>query len=426
MVLHDPLTGLPKSHLVLERTREALRLADRRETRVALVVWRPVGRDPAEAGESGVEDRILVKASRRLRDRLRASDLVGRTGESEFTLLLPGLEDEEDLRVIVERLSEARATGTGVRGAEALPHRAGAAVYPDHAARAEDLLARARQAVAAAGSEDSALRIYRPPGHAGDGPVEADSGLPDAEELQRAVEEASFRLVYQPVVRIRDRQPVGIEVSLRLPREGARPLTSLELLPALRDAELECTVDELVLERSLQVLGGWAEHRRPDWLSVNLALATVTGDGFPDRLTALLEETGIAARRLVVELEADEGRRNVDGFRAAAKRLEEVGAPLALDHVGVAPLPLAPLGERPPQFLKLDPGVVHGVDRDDRRGALVDGLVGLGHAVGARIVGEGIESGEELKRLARAGCDLAQGFHVGELRELEAWSGREP
>lgn len=426
MVLHDPLTGLPKSHLVLERTREALRLADRRETRVALVVWRPAGRDPVEGGDAGVGDRILVETSRRLRDRLRASDLVGRTGESEFALLLPGLEGEEDLRMIVERLSEAGAAGDGYRGGTGLPHRLGAALYPDHAARAEDLLARARQAVDAAESEGSALGIYRAPGHDTDGQGEAAAGLPAAGELQRAVEEASFRLVCQPVVRIRDRRPVGIETSLRLPRDGGRPLTARELLPALREADMVSTVEELVLEGALEALGGWPEHRRPEWISVNLAVETVTGDGFLERLTALLDESGIPPRRLVVELEADEAHRNADAFRTAARGLGEAGARLALDHVGVAPLPLAPLGERPPQFLKLAPGVVRGVDRDDRRGALVDGLVGLGHAVGARVVAEGIESGEELKRLARAGCDLAQGFHLGGIGELQAWTGREP
>lgn len=418
MSLHDPVTGLPTRRLFLERARQALRLADRRESRVGIVLWRPLRPEEGGGASAGTShDRTMLEISRQLRANVRASDLVARIGQEEFALLLTGLEDEDGLRGALERLARRPSSTGGMRlQGRKMDHRAGAALYPDHGARVEDLLTRAREALEEAAAEREDFRIYRrgPISPTGEGPPEGEPpSLPGLDELRSAVEEERLQVAFQPVVSVRDRELEGMEALLQLPRTAGPVVPARSLRPLLREAGLAERADGMLLEAALRRLSEWDDEQSLSWVAVELTVETVSDRAFPDRLGGLANEAGAELRRLVVALPADDARNDPEATRTAMKQLRAAGARIALAGVGGGPLPLAPFGERPLHFLKLATSAVRDLHLDRSRGDLVRALVGLGHSLDAQVVAEGVQSGDELRRLAEAGCDLAQGFHLG-------------
>lgn len=419
MGLHDPVTGLPTRRLFVERTRQALQLADRRESEVAVVIWRLPG--PAEGGApvaGTAHDRMMGAIARQLQAGLRGSDLVAKVDDSEFALLLTGLEDQAGLEEALGRLTRRPLpNGSQPLQGRRLEFRAGAALYPDHGVRAEDLLARAREALERAAREKAELRIYRRGAAPERDDEAAEAGvppLPGPAELRSALEEERFTLAWQPIVGLRDRALKGREARLQLPRPGGSAVPARALRPVLREHGLREAADGLALKATLRRLAAGGNGGSPEWLSVDQAVETVAAEAFPERLGALLEGTGAPAQRLVVELPADGAREDPDAARTALAHLQGAGVRIALDGVGAGPLPLVPLGERPLHFLKLAPAAVRHLDREPSRAHLAQALIGLAHALEAQAVATGVESDKELRRLAEIGCDLAQGFHVGE------------
>lgn len=418
MMLHNELTGLPARHLLLERGREVLRLANRQDARIAFTLLRPVLQEIAGGHGRKNRHRVLVETARRIRRVLRSSDLVGHLSGDEFVVVLRGLEDDEAIRAAGSRLRSSVSEAFLDRMIR-VPFRIGMAVYPDHGSRAEQLLTRAREASERDGAtgEDGDFALYRRAPEASDH-SRASVAPPSVAEFEEAFRADHLQMYYQPIFRLRDRGMEGMEALLRWPRSDGPVLEGRELLALAREGGLLEEVDRKILASSVELLGEWPGARRPEWLAVNLSVNTLTGEGFHDFVAALLRDGTVEKGQLVAEITMADVLQAPDGARSAARELRAMGIRLALDDVGAGPVPLAPLREGPVDFLKIDPVLVRELHQSEPRTALVRGMVELGHALDAAVVAEGVESEEELRGLERVSCDYAQGFHLGEPEPL--------
>ena len=232
------------------------------------------------------------------------------------------------------------------------------------------------------------------------------SGELQINALRELIASGGLRTVFQPVVRLEDRQVIGYEALTRF-TDGSSPVQ--------RFAEAEGAGLAVDLERAAVASAMAAATRLPDgpWLSINLS---------PAVLPELRQLTALAVtpqRPLVVEITE---RMAIDDYGAARRLLRRhlPYARIAVDDAGAGFASLRHIAELRPQIVKLDMQLVRNVHRDPAREALVAGMVHFAAESGCELIAEGIEAEQERQALVRLGVSLGQGFLLGRPDALTA------
>ena len=229
------------------------------------------------------------------------------------------------------------------------------------------------------------------------------------EEFRLLLRPGAIRAVFQPIVRLTDRQPIGYEGLARFPTPRG-----LDALPP--DVTL-AAAGRLGVREELEVAC---------WRAISEAGAPPSGrllfvNVAPDALAhpGLMELAARLPTRLVIELTEQDAVHDLDALRERLRPWVERGALIAVDDAGAGFTSLEYVAAIRPDFLKLCRGMVTGVDLDPRRQAVMRATVAFAHEVGARIVAEGVERHEELEVLREADVDYGQGWLFG--RPAEPW-----
>jgi EAL domain-containing protein (putative c-di-GMP-specific phosphodiesterase class I) len=237
-----------------------------------------------------------------------------------------------------------------------------------------------------------------------------DGSTMNLAELTAALKGAMIETRYQPIVRIADRWPVGLEALARLNHPQRGTLLPDRFVPQIEDAGMAGELTGLVSARAFADLAGPFLAERGLRMSVNFPLDVLLQPAALDRLEEQRIATGLAADRIVVELTES---RPVDDFpmlRRSLERLRGLGYGAAIDDVGPAVPRLAPLLELPFTSLKLDKELVQQVnDSAEIKTFLADTIVqAKGH--GLTVVAEGVETDAIWEQMRQLGADEVQGF----------------
>jgi diguanylate cyclase (GGDEF)-like protein len=386
-LLRDGLTGLPNRALVEQR----IAATDAPAT-VALIDLDDFKRVNDSLGHA-TGDELLTIVGERLRNVVRRGDVVARLGADEFAVLALGLEDRE---AFVERLFGALAEPVALAG-KRLNLRASVGV----ADRGADLLRNAdlaMQAAKAAGTNRCA--VFSEEMH-----VAAMARLDRREQLERAIEGEELVLHFQPIVSLDGGDPVGFEALVRWQHPERGMLSPAEFIPLAEETGLIVPLGAWVLREACRVAATWSGA---PYLSVNVSSGQLEQPGFADEVEAVLAETGLAARRLVLEVT----ERSLVGA-AEAERLQalrRLGVRLAIDDFGTGYSSLDYLRRFPMDVLKIDRSFTCDAAAGD---PLLRAIVAMGHSLGLVLVPEGIEDAGQADALRELGCRLGQGFHYG-------------
>ena len=356
----------------------------------------------------GVGDEVLQLVGQRLRRSCRPSDFVARLGGDEFVVLVEGAEDRvlplarRLLRVLDEPvdLGEREVqlgcsigiAYPGVTGAETALRDADIAMYN------------------AKGRGKACFAVFEPPMREA---VLDRAGL--ADDLRIALAENQLALRYHPVIDVCTRAVVGLEALLRWQHPTRGELSPMLFVPLAEENGLIVEMGEWVLREACTQLRQWhadlPDHRRLT-VSVNLSALQLHAPDLVDRVAAILSETGLPPRRLVLELTESVLVDDVDDAVAVLERLRSLGVRLAMDDFGAGYSSMQYLKRLPFDFVKLDRGLLEGVDRDPAALALADAVLGLLGRLGLRTVAEGIETDGQLAVVEQLGCELGQGYLV--------------
>lgn len=241
-----------------------------------------------------------------------------------------------------------------------------------------------------------------------------------------AIHERQLRLWYQPVIRIMDHYLYGIEALARWshPRRGL--LTPGQFLPALRQAGHLRALDEWALTQACSDFRELRQNlgdRSPPFLAVNLSADTVCTK-FHHLVEKVLDDTGVAASQLVLELSEDI---ELDELTAATPRLEHLrtlGVRLMLDDMGAGATGLRHLLINSLDGLKIDAALITGMLRNHRQHAVVKHLADLARGLSLPVIAEGVETADEVAALAKLEVEYAQGFHLGRPQPVSSLSAR--
>lgn len=413
MAYHDSLTGLANRRLLRAQAERALSLGARRGEEVGLVYldlaqFKSINdRFGHDAG-----DQVLAEVARRLRARCRESDVPARIGGDEFAVLLSEVGDVDGAVAAARRLKEGLGEPfhVGQRSVK-VEARIGVAVYPRHASNYDQLLTRADQAMyRARGRGQEEIRIHLPPAE-GEWDREMRRELED--DLQRAVEEESFCLFYQPI-RTRTGEPaVGAEALLRWRHPEHGLMDAGEFVPLLERLRLIGEVDRWVLGQAVTQAVEWADEGGPEWVAVNLSAQTFQARKLAEHIEGLLESRGLSGKRLVLEVSERAAMRETDQATRTIARLRKTGVTVAIDDFGTGHAALAYLKHFAPKLIKTDIVFVREVADSPPDRELIRGISELAHGLGMKVVAEGVETEEQYRRVVEAGVDLVQGFYTG-------------
>ncbi|SCL21032.1 diguanylate cyclase (GGDEF) domain-containing protein [Micromonospora rhizosphaerae] len=241
-------------------------------------------------------------------------------------------------------------------------------------------------------------------------------------ELPGAVARGELDLVYQPVLALSDRLPVGVEALLRWRSPVLGTVLPAELLPVAEDLDLVGEVGRWVLDRACRQLADWSGGGRELWLSVNVTPRELAAPDFVPRTATALAAHGVSPERLVVEVAESRVGAELPTVVARLAGLRSLGVRTALDDFRAEHASLAQLRRLPIDLLKVGPDLV-GPAGDPQR-LLIDVVVSLGGRLGLEVVVEGLESDVQVAGARRSGCRYGQGFALAgpaTAERVEAW-----
>jgi diguanylate cyclase (GGDEF)-like protein len=358
-------------------------------------------------------DDLLKQVGPRLTGLLRGSDLLVRLGGDELGVLL--LDTDPNYAATVARRLLAGLEAPFVLGAVSVRISAsiGIAIAPTDATDTAGLLRCADLAMYRAKARKSSVEIYQQDLHVG------GNRLLLVEELRAAVEANQFVLHYQPMVDLPTGEISSFEALLRWPHPKLGMIPPLEFLPLAEEVGLMDALTELVLDQALAQCATWRTLSPGLTVSVNVSATNLLDPGFIELVGARLTRHSLPAGALILEITETTVIREFERCKRVIAQLSDLGLAVSIDDFGAGFTSLAYLGSLAVSEIKLDRAFIAGLTAADRGRQLVRATIDLGHALGLRVVAEGIEDRATLELLTSIGCDIGQGYFISRPKPAE-------
>jgi diguanylate cyclase (GGDEF)-like protein/PAS domain S-box-containing protein len=411
---HDVMTGLLNRTSFTEHVSAALAARDERAVAVLFIDLDHFKLVNDSLGHA-VGDELVVAVARRLRDTMRADNVIARFGGDEFVVLCRDLADPDGASAIAHRVLDALAEPI-VLGADEVFVTAsiGIAVAAD-GATSETLLRDADAAMYRAKNGGRARAMVFEPDDQG----AAVAALRTGSELHRALARDELVLHYQPIVELRTGRVIGFESLIRWNHPERGLLAPGEFIPLAEETGLIVPIGAWALDTACRQLVHWQAVRdaaqRPGRLAMNVNMSPrqLADTTLVKSVARVLHDTGVDPSLVCLELTENALMQNADAATEGLHRLRALGIQLSIDDFGTGYSSLSYLKQFPVSALKIDRSFIEGLGRDSEDTSIVEAIVTLAHALGLTAIAEGLERPDQLEALRVIGCDYAQGFLLG-------------
>ena len=416
---HDELTGLPNREELHQRLEAAL-VDGYRHDRIVGVLFLDLDGFKAvnDRFGHGAGDDLLQAFGARLRDVVRANDVVARFGGDEFVVVCQGATRESAIEEIATNIRRAFEQPLRFgRREQAIAPSIGVAVASRRSpATPVELISHADQAMYRAKREDGGVSVF-------DDAHRRE--VLDRREVERALvpalAEGQFYVHYQPIVSVSGLRVAGLEALLRWKHPIHGIIGTERFLPVAEESGMLSRLSDVVLREStaqmslwnrLRLVGGEPGDPEPGVsIGINVAEGQLVDPAFPDRLAEVLEWAGLPASRLSLEIGEDLLLRRAPDSADALRRLSEVGVGLVVDDFGTSRAALARTRNLDlVDQLKIDDSLVRAMMTDDVARAVVEASVSMARSLGLQAMAEGVETVDQRDMLEDMGIDLMQGF----------------
>jgi diguanylate cyclase (GGDEF)-like protein/PAS domain S-box-containing protein len=408
---HDGLTGLPNRALLQDRAAHALSRLDRTERCMAmLMVDLDNFKEINDTHGHGVGDAVLVAIANRLTLALRPGDTAARLGGDEFAVLVENVPDVATAEMMAARILSAFVAPV-VIGDELLFVQASAGLVVNDAKDAiglTELLLQADLALYAAKERGKGqYQRYTP-----DLRTAMRDRVTRRAELQRAVLQDEFALVYQPIVVIETGEVTGVEALLRWEHPRLGTVGPYDFIGLAEETGLIVPIGRWVLNTACAQAAVWERESAGRLrISVNVSGRQLQEPSFVADVRDALTVHGLPPRSLVLELTETILLGKGSDVAERLSQLKSLGVKIAIDDFGTGYSNLGYLQQFGIDILKVDKSFVDdlGKDRGDA-GALAEAMVSMAHVLRLEVVAEGIERAEQRDELWTLGCGMGQGY----------------
>ncbi|MBU6511834.1 MAG: bifunctional diguanylate cyclase/phosphodiesterase [Betaproteobacteria bacterium] len=406
---HDALTGLPNRRGARELIEASLHMGAQAGESVSVVCidldnFRSInegyGHDVAEA--------VLQNVGARLRRCASGSGRVCRSGGDEFLVIRRGAASEEEVRSLVPRLMACIQQPLEAAGETLIVTASiGVATHECAGGSFDALMQRAGHAMS------RAKRLGRNTWYfAAREPIPCLQHQALKTRLYRALEQDRLALHYQPIVDLRSGQVRSFEALMRWTDEELGEVSPARFIPVAEESGLMGDLGAWAIEQACRQSAAWREafgSSKP--IAVNVSAVQLQRGEFEHDLRRILQACSVQPGML--ELEVTESALIHDAAHLAgmSQRLRDLGVGVAIDDFGTGYSNLLYLKHFHPAKIKIDRSFVQTILSTEEDRAIVRAVIDMAHAIGARVVAEGVELGAVAQMLRALGCDEAQGYH---------------
>ncbi len=419
---NDPLTGLANRTYFMDRLENATRKARQNKGELFALLFLDLDRFKVVNDSLGHPggDQLLISVARRLKTCVRPSDTIARLGGDEFAILLESLRDEKEATRIADRIQVELSQSFTVGDQEVFTAASiGIALSCDGHQKAEDLLRGADSAMyrAKALGKDR-YELFDHGTQNGDGEL-----LHLETSLRRGLERKEFRIHYQPIVSVASGLITGCEALLRWQHPERGLLRPNEFIPVAEETGVIIPISEWVLRSVCQQAKDWQNQGFPPIRAcVNVSPRQLREPNFFDVVSEALLDTGLDPWLLQLELTENSLLDNADATIKPLVKLYTKGVKISLDDFGTGYSSMMHLRRFPISALKIDECFIREITTDAGDAAIATGLILLAHSLELKVIGEGVETPEQMKFLQGQKCDEVQGHVISPPVEVEAFS----
>ena len=408
MAHHDALTGLPNRTLFHERLRQALVRGDENaKLTAALCLDLDNFKNINDSLGHAFGDKLLRELGKRLRRELREHDTLARLGGDEFAIVLTGLDGRDAACNTAQRLINAICPPFQIEGHQfTVGVSIGVAIAPDDNDQAEQLLGYADMALYEAKRNgrnryecfnvelDVAARQRRL--------VETD--------LRTALHLGQLQLHYQPVVDQQTSSVTGYEALLRWEHPTRGMVMPMDFIPIAEETGLIHELGIRALNLACQEAASWDSEQT---VSVNLSPVQFKNANLVHTVALALADSGLPARRLELEITESVLLGNSEENVRTLRALKDLGVSISLDDFGTGYSSLGYLRSFPFDRIKIDKSFVHDMCDSREAMSIIRAITDLSNSLMIKTTAEGVESEEQMRRLAAEGCSHFQGYLYG-------------
>jgi diguanylate cyclase (GGDEF)-like protein len=409
MSTFDPLTGLADRAAFREGLHSALERSQRARSQIAVVL---INLDGFQAvndlhGQDG-GDALLHQVAQRLQHMVRAGEQAARLGADEFAIICEQVAAPTALSALAERIKAAVRAPVEIGGASVAVTASVGIVAGNDARNGDQLLRFAGAAVQAArNAGGDGWQFFDHEVH-----QRALHRIDLAHGLQVALERNEMQPRFQPIVEAGSGRIVGAELLLRwFPPQGE--VSPGEFIPIAEASGAVIAIGAWVFRQACLAERDWLQRwgSEAPYVSVNVSVRQLDDPGLVDSFAAILYETGANPNRLLLEITESMLMDDIDAKLRVLDRLSDMGLRMAMDDFGTGYSSLAQLTRLPVDVLKIDRSFINDIATSGESRAVVEVVIGLGRALGLKLVAEGVETAAQQLELCGYGCDYIQGYH---------------
>ena len=406
---HDALTKLPNRSLFIDRLDQALKLAHRSKTILAVLfldldnfkeINDSLGHD---AG-----DKVLIEIARRLNANLREMDTIARLGGDEFTLIVSGFEDTQFIHEVVLKLLNILQQPMNINDQELYATSSiGISIYPDDGKTSETLLRNADAAMYKA--KESGRNSFEFYTH--DMTERAFERVLMESNLRRALEQREFIIYYQPQYDASTNKVIGMEALLRWQHPEMGMISPAKFIPIAENTGLIIELDRWVMKTATQQVSQWHQSGlHPGRLSLNMATKQLEQKDLLEFIKTTLQQSNCKPEWIAFEITESQIMKDPQKAISLLVEISALGIEIAVDDFGTGYSSLTYLKRLPVDKLKIDRAFINELPHDDEDVAIVRVIIALSKSLKLSVIAEGVENQQQVDFLMAEGCSDIQGF----------------
>ena len=406
LAYYDSLTNLPNRSLLIERIKQAVSYAKRKQSLFS-VLFVDLDRFKAINDSLGhdIGDKLLSQVALRLQQLLRDSDTIARNGGDEFVILIEEINDIREVFVVAEKIIKSINNNFEIVGHNVhIGASIGISIYPLDGTDALELLKKSDTAMYCAKEEGANhFEFYS---------NEMSNQIKDRLELENslrtAIKNEEFYLVYQPQINVKNKEVSGLEALIRWqsPKLGLVP--PFKFIPVLEETGLIYPVGEWVIAQVIEFIkSGKAKNAK---VSINLSALQCTINLYAEKIIERITKAGIDPKMIEFEITESLLINDIKKTEKFLTGISEFGCSIALDDFGTGYTSFGYLAKLPIDIIKIDRSMITGIDQNKNLQDIVRAIVTMSQSLGIENVFEGVETEEELEMVKSLNGSIIQGY----------------
>jgi diguanylate cyclase (GGDEF)-like protein/PAS domain S-box-containing protein len=409
LAFYDVLTGLPNAASFNLKFTEELNKAQHGETEgMLLFINIDDFKSVNDTFGHSVGDEVLIAVGKYIRAAFAEEIFVSHISGDEFTAIVPGNMSDGKAAAIATRLLKQLCREYEIAEEQIqMSASIGIVLYPQHGDMLEDIMKKADVALYAAKElGKNCWHFFEPPLL-----QRAEDAMRMIHALRQGLSKNEFFLQYQPQITTDGKHIIGFEALLRWNSSDQGLVSPTQFIPLAERSDLIIEIGKWVFQEACRFARRLADRGKSDiCVAINISPRQIKADDFIGFVRAAIESNGVLPQQIELEVTENVLIDNMEDSVYKLKQLQEYGIKLAIDDFGTGFSSLTYLRTLPVKYLKIDKSFIDSIAFDEMQMNFVKLIIAMGHTLEMGIVAEGVETKEQLAKLAECQCDYIQGY----------------